>query len=281
MASAGRPPASKPISALSSLLGHVGHSRADVGNPYLLRVSRRAWEDLGEASPPKEPPEEAAAKHRIVRKFYDEFSAADRVDGGVPIDTVEDPKVFRIKSGDWRAAVRYVPADGVVWMCRALSLANFNDEQHAYVEFGRLYDAGLLLPDDAEQKLARGDHFLVGAVLALSQARVNADNDPRTWWGAYATRPDGRHHRIGRIYAERELDEEGEYVTRFLLLVAAPPTDVTVRDDWREFVLHRIFPSDEPIMPAFGGLPAGTNREPDELPFVQETIELRDEDETY
>ena len=162
-------------------------------------------------------------------------------------------------------------------MCRALSLANFNDEQHAYAEFGRLFDGGLLMPSDGEQGRARGDYFIVGAVLALSQARVEADNDPGRWWVADARKADGGRRHIGRIYVERERDEDGEFVTRFVLLVAAPPAGVDLRDDWREFILARILQSDDPITPAYQGLPAGAHLQPGEIPFMQETLELRDE----
>jgi len=189
---------------------------------------------LGEDRPPCEPPAAAAEKHEIVGKFYDTFSGAANVDYGRPIASVNDPKVFRIRAGGWRAAVRYTPEDGVVWLCRALSLAGFHDESDAYNEFGRLFDSGSLLPSEDEQERARGDYFLVGAVLALSQARVNADNHPGQWWAAVATSADGTEHRIGRIYAEREANEAGDYVTRFILLVASPPSDVTLRADWRE-----------------------------------------------
>lgn len=181
MASGGRPP------ALRSFLGHVVHERADVANPYLLRVCARAWEDLGEDQPSSEPPAAAAQKHEIISKFYDTFSGAGNVDYGRPLASVNDPKVFRIRAGGWRAAVRYTPEDGVVWLCRALSLADFHDETDAYDEFGRLFD--------------------------------------------------------------------------------------------REFLLAQILGDDEPIMPAYNGLPAGTNRQANEIPYVQAIIELRDERE--
>lgn len=239
----------------------------------------RGWEDLGEDRPPPEPPAVAAERHAIVGKFYDTFSGAGNVDRGRPLASVKDPKVFRIRSGGWRAAVRYTPEEGVVWLCRALSLAAFHDESDAYDEFGRLFDIGALLPTDDEQERARADYFLVGAVLALSQARVNADNDPGRWWAAVATRADGSQNRIGRIYAERETDEAGDYVTRFILLVTSPPSDVTLRPDWREFLLAQILRDDEPIVPAYHGLPAGTDRQANEIPYVQAIIELRDETE--
>jgi hypothetical protein len=178
-----------------------------------------------------------------------------------------------------RAAVRYTPEDGVVWLCRALSLADFHDESDAYDEFGRLFDNGSLLPSQGEQERARGDYFLVGAVLALSQARVNADNNPGQWWAAVATRANGSESRIGRIYAEGETDEAGDYVTRFILLVTSPPSDLTLRPDWRAFLLAQILRDDEPIEPAYHGLPAGTDRQADEIPYVQAIIELRDEAE--
>lgn len=172
-----------------------------------------------------------------------------------------------------------MPEEGTVWLCRAVSLANFNDEQHAYVEFGRLFDAGQLLPDDEEQEAARSDYFLVGAVLALSQARVRAENDPGQWFGAYMTTPDGAQHRIGRVHVDREIVDDYEYTTRFLLLIAAPPADRKLRPGWREFVIAQILRSDDPITRAYGGLPSGTNLQSNELPYVQETMEPCDKAE--
>jgi hypothetical protein len=280
MASKSRRAAGALGRAFESLLGSVtGHSRDDVADPYLLRISARAWKDLGESPPKAEPATDAADRLRIVRKFYDEFSMAERVDGGVPIGEVKDPKVFRIKAGDWRAAVRYIPDDGTPWMCRALSLAKYHEERDAYVEFGRLETQDRLLPTQKERRLARGDHFIVSSVLALQQARVNADNEPEQWWEAKARRPTGSSQRVGRIYVERELDpDEGAYVTRFVLLVTVPPDDVTLRKEWIEFVGAQIFPTDDPVIPTYE-LPSGTNLQADELPFAQETIELIDEKE--
>jgi hypothetical protein len=279
MVSGGRRAAGTVSRALDSLLGHItGHARGDVADPYLLRISVRSWGDIGDSPPRAEPPVEAAKRHRIVRKFYDQFSEPARVDSGVPIDAVSDRKVFRIKAGDWRAAVRYMPEDGIKWMCRALSLADFNDEQHAYVEFGNFHRRNVLLPDIAERRLATGDQFVVSAVLALRRARVDADNEPDRWWPADAARPDGSSHRVGRIYVERELvEDEGEYVTRFVLLITAPPGDVEIRTHWREFIAAHIFPTDEPVQPTYE-LPAGTNLRTGEMPFMQQTVEVLDED---
>jgi hypothetical protein len=241
-------------------------------------VSARAWADLNHDPPVEEPPIDAAKKLPILRKFYEYYSDASRVDDGVALSSVADSKVFRIKAGDWRAAVRYMPDDGVVWMCRVLALAKYSEEARAYAKLGKLHEDGLLLPTDEERRLARADQFLVSAVAAFAQARVNADNEPDRWWDADARRPNETLHHVGRVYVERELDEgQGEYITRFLLLVATAPDDVRLRHDWKEFVTSRAFPGDEPIQMTYE-LPAGTNLQQNELPFMQEAFEFLDEE---
>jgi hypothetical protein len=278
--SAGRRAAGAVARALDSALGHIaGHGRADVADPYLIRVSAQAWADLGEDPPSSEPPDKAAQKHGIVRKLYEDFSDPARINAGTKLKAVDDPGVFRIKSEGWRAAVRYNADDGVVWLCRALSLAKFHEEDDAYDEFGALHERGQLLPQEEERRLARGDQFLVSAIAALRQARVDADNDPFNWCRAEVARPDGTTYPAGRIYVERELvEEEGEYITRFLLLLRRPPDDVKLRDGWEMLVAAHVLPSGEKINRTYD-LPGGTNRQSDELPLMQHAVEFLDEAE--
>jgi hypothetical protein len=266
--------------ALDSTLGQViEHARSDVADPYLIRVSRRAWDDIGLAPPGSEPPREAVKRSAIVRKLYDRFSDAASVNTGTRLKKVPDPAVFRIRADGWRAAVRYIPEDGVVWMCRAVSLAKFHEENDAYDQFGEFYKSGELLPTDEERRLARGDQFLVSAIAALRQARVDADNNPQSWHIADARRPHGTVHRAGRILVERELvEDDGEYVTRFLLLLRKPPADVELRTGWEMLVASAVLPSDERISPSYD-LPSGTNLQPGELPLLQQAIEFIDERE--
>jgi hypothetical protein len=280
MPTAGRRTVGAVVRALDTALGHIaGHGRHDVADPYLIRVSARGWADLGETPPSSEPPTAAAERHGIVRKLYEDFSEPARINSGTKLQAVDDPGVFRIKSEGWRAAVRYNADDGVVWLCRALSLARFHAENDAYREFGALHDRGQLLPSEEERRFARGDQFVVGAIAVLRQARVDADNDPFNWHGAEVPRPDGTMHFAGRVYAERELiEQQGEYVTRFLLLVRRAPDDVELRDQWEQLVASQVLTSGEKISDAYD-LPGGTNRRSDELPLMQEAVELLDEEE--
>ena len=136
-----------------------------------------------------------------------------------------------------------------MWLCRALSLTSSTNGPTRTPSSAGSSTSGSLLPSEDEHERAR-DYFLVGAVLALSQARVNADNHPGQWWAAVATSPDREFkRRIGRIYADREADEAGDYVTRFILLVASPPSDLTLRSDWREFLLAQILGPTSPSRP--------------------------------
>lgn len=224
--------------ALKSVLGHItGHTRRDIANPYVLRVAHRAWGDIGETPPAAAKLEAVAGNHGIVWKFYDQYSEPGRVDKGVPIAAVADKKVFRIRREEWRAACRYTPEDGTQWLCRALSLASFNDEAHAYEQFGALEAHDALLPDEAERRQARSDQFVLAAALALREALIAAEGQLTTWWDGEVLRPGGGDFRAGRAYVEHDpIDDEGTIVVRYLLIVRVPPPDVTPMPNWQAFV---------------------------------------------
>jgi hypothetical protein len=271
----------RPEAATSSLPCHVaGHTRNGIADPYVLRVSQRAWADLGEA-PSAGDLAEAATRHRILKKFYETYLTPEAVDTGVPIDRLVDSKVFRIKSGDWRGAVRYMPDDGVLWLCRALSLAKHHDEHDAYVKFGTLEQNGLLLPNEEERQRARSDQLLISIILALREARVRADHDPRVWCPARCQRLDGSEVSVGRMYVEYdEADDEMLFTYRYLLLIRKPPPGLSLPKGWQQIVAEQVFPTGDPFK-ATNDLPGGTNIRPDELPLLQETIELRDDNDLF
>lgn len=264
---------------LTGLMGYItGHDREDVADPYLMRVSQRAWDDVG-VDPPADDISEVVDRHPILKKFYEVYSAADAVDRGTPISQLEDPKVFRIKRNQWRGAVRYFPEDGTQWLCRNVSLAKYHKEDDAYNRLGELERNDRLLPEPDERRAARGDQFLVAMIVALKQARVRADHDPQEWHAAQATRLGGVQQ-VGRVWVEYdESDYEATFTTRYMLLVREPPEDLQLRPDWLAFVAAHIFPTDDPVQPAYEGLPGGTRRHANELPLKQETMEMRDEDE--
>lgn len=265
------------MGGLTGLLQHIaGHDRDDVADPYLLRVSRRAWDDLG-VTPPVDDLAECMDRHPILKKFYETYSSPEAVDRGTPISQLEDPKVFRIRQREWRAAVRYFPEDGVQWLCRNVQLSRFHEEGDAYDRLGGLERDGRLLPDGDERKAARSDRFLIAMIVALREARVRADHDPQTWHPARAVRH-ADEHQVGRVWVEYDdSDYEATFTTRYMLLVREPPEDVQLRPGWLEFVAAHVFPTDDPVLPAYDGLPSGTRRQANELPLMQETMEMRDE----
>lgn len=262
---------------LTDLTGYVAdHDREDVADPYLLRVSQRAWDDVG-LDPTTDGLSEAVDRHPILKKFYEVYSSAAAVDRGTPISQLADPKVFRIKRQEWRGAVRYFPKDGTQWLCRNVSLSKYHEEDDAYDRLGQLERTGRLLPDPDERNLARGDQFLVAMIVALRDARVRADHHAHEWHRAHAKR-DHRMHQVGRVWVEYdESDYEATFTTRYMLLVRQPPEDLQLRPNWLEFVAAHVFPTDDPIQPSYEGLPGGTGRHSDELPLKQETMEMRDE----
>lgn len=264
---------------LEGLMGYItDHDREDVADPYLLRVSQRAWADVG-VKPPTDDLAEVVDRHPILKKFYEVYSSADAVDRGTPIRQLEDPKVFRIRRAEWRGAVRYFPEDGTQWLCRNVSLAKYHEEDDAYNRLGQLERDNRLLPEPDERRTARGDQYLVAMIVALKGARVRADHNPHEWHTAQA-----KHHdealQVGRVWVEYdESDYEATFTTRYMLLVRDPPKDLVLRSGWLEFVAAHIFPTDDPVEPAYEGLPGGTNRHTNEFPLKQETMEMRDEDE--
>lgn len=64
-----------------------------------------------------------------------------------------------------------------------------------------------------------------------------------------------------------------------MLLVREPPEGLLLRSDWLQFVAAHIFPTDDPVQPVYDGLPGGTGRYSNEFPLMQETMEMRDEDD--
>jgi len=280
VAGGGSEGAGRLLAILADRLGYItGHGQEHVSDPCLLRVSRRAWEDLG-----VDPPDEALAgvveAHAILKKFYDTYSSVHAVDRGTPLSQAEDPKVFRIRREEWRAAVRYEPEDGIVWLCRAVSLAKFHREDDAYDRLGELERNGRLLPTPDERAEGRAAQFLVAALQALRVARVRADQNPREWHEAHADRPDGSEHRAGRVWVEYDdIDDEATITTRYMLTVTEPPSDVTMPSGWLEFLVAHVLPSDEPVQRAYTDLPAGTNLQSNELPLIQESMETHDEED--
>jgi hypothetical protein len=224
------------------------------------------------------------ARHPILRRFFDDLCEEVRVDTGVPIQSVKNSKVFRIREEDERAAVWYDREHGVVWCCRVLSIAAFSDEPTLYRRFGRFEgDAhknppqpAVLLPDEDERRRAGGEQRLENVIAALIAARDAAFTSPQTWQAAVMRDPAGHEVEVGRAYVERErLDNSGEFVTRFVLVLGEWPHHLPRPSDWQRRIVAFCFDADEPVEPAYRGLPSGTVLRVDrnEVPLMQQRLE--------
>lgn len=288
MLQATRPPSrAAALSRIAELVRDrlgVGGSlnRGDLPSVWLLRVAERAYDDLG--IDPRERSDIEALKraHPILRRFFDDLAVEANVDTGTPIQKVRNPKVFRIREQDERAAVWYDSTHGVVWCCRVLAIADFPNEPKLYEHFGRLEGdtnkrppwPSVLLPSDQERREAGGQQRLESIIVALAAARDTAFASPRTWCPGFIRRPDGEDEQVGRVFVDRDIiDEAGELVTRFILVIDHWPADLPRPADWRARIIAFCFADDEPVMPAFNALPAGTHLARGEVPLVQRRLE--------
>lgn len=246
-------------------------------------MSDRAWDDLSIPTPARGELVALRDRHPILEKFFTEYADATRVDRGKPIQSVSDPKVFRIRERDFRAAVRYDETIGVVWLCRVLRIADFSSEPELYRRFGEFEGnphsnppkPAVLLPREDERMRAAGEQYLEGVIAALCEARDRAFEDPNSWKTA-TMRPAATSKTVdvGRAYAEREkLSGGGEYATRYIVVLQDFPRHLELPGDWRARVIAECFPTDEPVEPAFHALPAGTNRRHGEIPLIQRRLE--------
>jgi hypothetical protein len=258
--------------------------RADLPSVWLLVVRELAFDDLDVPASIRGDIEALKGRYPILRCFFDDLVDERRVDDGRPIGAVNQSKVFRIREGDKRAAVWYDAEHGVVWLCRALAIADFPDEGALYRHFGRLEGhpsrqplaSALLIPDENERREAGGEQHLENTIAALMAARDRAYREPRAWHSATMRTPAGSIAGVGRAYVDRQaLDASGELVTRFIIVLDEWPACLPRPADWRSRITASCFADDEDVMRAYWGLPVGTGLRPGEVPLVQERLEPR------
>lgn len=203
----------------------------------------------------------------MLAKFWNSCGKPEAIDRGELLREVRHPSVFRIRVGDWRAAVWFDHTSAVLWLLRALALARYPNENTLYTEFGRFEARGQLLPSSEERIVARAEQHLTSIIVALLAATRDAYEDVGAWMTATTTRPNGKRVPVGRVCVL--MDEE--IVTHFVLLreEAVIRPDLTPPTEWREALFAGIFASDEAVEPAYGSLPPGTSRRPSEIPLVQ------------
>lgn len=234
---------------------------------FLLRVSRRAWKDLGYVTALDRPYPDAPKSHELLREFFTKCAAPDRVDRGELLRQVHHRRVFRIRSAHWRGAVWFDHDGAILWLLRVLSLAQFTREDRLYDEFAALERRRQLLPSTEEMLLAYGQQYAASLIAALASTVVKAYDRPGVWHQAVSVRPDGSAVRAGRVFLERD----GELVSLYVILAARAfrRDDVMVPSDWRPMVFEALFAADEPVAKPTAGLPLGASLREGEIPLVQ------------
>lgn len=243
-------------------------SRPDLpASHYVLRLSQRAWKDLGFRTPVQRLDASVTRAHPLIAKFWDVARHPETIDRGETIRQVRHPRVFRIKAGDWRAAVWFDHDSAVYWMLRALALAKYSREDQLYSEFAELEKRRQLLPSTEELLVAQGEQYLASAIWALGDAVASAYGSPGEWCRASLVRPSGDQVRLGRVH----VDVDDEIVTQHLVisLPAFSRSDLLVPSSWREVLFGTLFAADEPIMPVAYGLPEGETLRSDEVALTQ------------
>ena len=241
--------------------------REDLPASYILRVSDAAWNDLGirvEDRPERTAP--IGDQHVLVQKFLDTYKNPEQVDDGVPLQSRPGRGLYRIRrdspGGDWRGACWADKQTGVVWLLRAVSLAEYPNENRAYEVFEGMSDDDLF-PSEEERARAAQAQRLAHTLRALRDAMQDASELPEEWHEAQrrdAGDPLGEGEVVGRAYVERIEEEDGILIDRFLITFRRPPVEGLSGTDWVALLESRLFPPDSRVLPVTeSGLPEGSH----------------------
>ncbi|MGN6587939.1 MAG: hypothetical protein ACTHKT_10800 [Solirubrobacterales bacterium] len=248
-------------------------TRPDLPPTFILRVSDAACSDL-KIDPPGED-DNIAAQHPLVRKFVDVFVDSEAIDDGVPFAQMPGRGLYRIRTGDWRGIVWADTPIGVVWLCRAVRLADYSSERAAYDALAALGDDGIF-PMDGERRVAQRDQKIVYALRAMRDAMQAAHELPNSWHQARmraAGQPREEGVVIGRAYVEEiEVDEE-VVIDRFMIALVCAPDSEIPHEEWLKLVMARVFPRHGGKVDFVGpdALPAGHDLRPGpEVALAQE-----------
>ena len=205
----------------------------------------------------------------MLRKFARDYAAPERIDRAKRIKQVS-VEVFKVRVEEFRGVAWYDQDGGVIWLTRALSDAKYHEHDDLYREVGMFETRGSLLPTADEIASARREQYRDSVVSALADATERAENTPDDWVAAEIVRPSGEVQEVGRAYFERETNG-GEFDVRYLLIrrtLAATGTQLP--QEWLARIVSTCFPPGEkPGWILERDLPAGTNRDPDEIPMCQ------------
>jgi hypothetical protein len=220
---------------------YLNNSRSDVPPVYVLRLTKAACADLGIDHP--EADDDFESLPPLIQKFADHYENAAAIDAGTPFAAMPGKGLFRIKRNEWRGLVWADRAAGVMWLCRAVVLADYAHEDLAYDELARAGEQ--VLPTDDERESAEEERVLVHALWAMRDAMREAHDAPDTWHdarilGAGQVQEDGEI--IGRAYVEQIKEDGDELKVRCLIAVTKPPVSIVSAEEWIELVMTRIFP---------------------------------------
>jgi hypothetical protein len=230
-------------------------SRPDLPSTFVLRLSKSVCADLGVAQPESEALIDD--QHSLVRKFVDSFTDSSAIDSGTPFRQVPGKGLYRIRAEHWRGLVWTDKSTGVVWLCRAVSLADHPSEDAAYDALAGMGDD--IFPVEKEREDAKKAQVLAHALQAMHQAMQEAHELPNSWQYARMVGPgrkEAEAETIGRAYVEQIEEEDEVVIDRFLIAVTRPPAEVTV-EDWVAALTARVFPPQEGEVEFIG---------PDDLP---------------
>ena len=216
-------------------------SRPELPATFILRIGETACSDLGISQPGEN--DDVGDQHPLLRKFIGTFTDPAAIDDGVPLAQMRGRGLYRIRAGDWRGAVWADTSNGVVWLCRAVRLANYPSEAAAYDALEAIGHDGIF-PGEAESSDAQRDQFVAQALRAMRDAMQEAHELPNSWQPARMRGPgEGKDEGkiIGRAYVE-EIEVGDEVLTdRFVITVTRAPEGVMPHEEWVKLVMARVF----------------------------------------
>lgn len=248
-------------------------TRPELPPTFILRVTDAACADLNIDQPGEN--DDLAAQHPLVRKFVNVFVDPAAIDDGVPFAQMPGKGLYRIKVRDWRGIVWADVRIGVVWLCRAVKLADYSSEDAAYDALAALGEDGIF-PTEGESRDAAGDQKIAHALRAMRDAMQAAHELTNSWHQARmhtGSQADEESRVIGRAYVEEiEVDDE-VVVDRFVIAVVRAPDSAISHEEWLKLVVARVFPPHGGEVDFVGpdALPAGHELKPGpEVALAQE-----------
>jgi hypothetical protein len=215
-----------------------------------LRITERAFGDLGLPEDERADLSALAPNYAIIRKFIQVNPHGDHP-GQEPLQSVrtavrediarggKDPggEFMRIRqegAGAWRAGIwRIHPRKNLIWLCRAGRISDHTNEPALYNHFGALYTKKEFLPRPKERWRARSHQLYAAAIEALNGA-ADASRTMRQWVDASVDCLDGTLLPVGAAWVGDEDGVEARYIV-VRKLPQKPPDD----QEWLSFLMSQ------------------------------------------